>query len=96
METLKKILKKFKIFQKERKMRLFNSLIVLKNVKRGPLGFFNIHPGAKHQKKRGPFEDFRKKFEKKSHKAEKGRGKSHSAKNGRGTLLDFAFQGRGL
>ena len=34
-------------------MRIFNSLIVPKNVKGGPLGFFNIHLGAKHQKKEG-------------------------------------------
>ena len=54
-------------------MRIFNSLIVPKNVKGGPLGFFNS--GAKHLKiERGPFEDF-KKFQKKSHKAEKGGGK---------------------
>ena len=41
-------------------MRIFNSLIVPKNVKGDPLGFFNIHSGAKHQKKGGPFEDFEK------------------------------------
>ena len=56
-------------------MRIFNSLIVPKNVKGGPLGFSNIHSGAKHQKiEGGPFADF-KKFRKKSHKAEKGAGK---------------------
>ena len=78
-------------------MRIFNSLIVPKNVKGGSLGFFNIHSGAKHQKnRRDPLKSF-KKFFKKSHKAEKGRGKSHSAeKLEGGTLLGFAFQGRGL
>ena len=79
-------------------MRIFNSLIVPKNVKGGPLGFFNIHSGAKHQKKYkgGPFEDF-KKFRKSLTKPKKGRGKSHSAeKLEGGTLLGFAFQGRGL
>ena len=36
-------------------------------------------------------------FEEKSHKAEKGRGKSHSAeKLEGGTLLGFAFHGRGF
>ena len=44
-------------------MRIFNSLIVPKNVKSGTLGFFNIHSGAKHQRNR------------KSHKAEKRGGK---------------------
>ena len=68
-----------KIFEK-RKMRILNSLIVPKNVKGGPLGFFNIHPVAKYQKTEGgPFGDI-KKIRKKSHKAEKGRGKSHSGK----------------
>ena len=44
----------------------------------------------------GPFEDF-KKFQKKSHKAEKGQGKSHSAEKLEGVnLLGFAFQGRGF
>ena len=69
---------KFRFFKKfskkKRKMRIFNSLIVPKNVKGGPLDFFNIHSVAKHQKNRRPFEDF-KKFRKKSHKAEKGAGK---------------------
>ena len=56
-------------------MRIFNSLIVPKNVKGSPLGFFNTHSGAKHLKiEGGPFEDF-KKIRKKSHKAEKGAGK---------------------
>ena len=61
-------------------MRIFNSLIVPKNIKGGPLGFFNIHSVAKHQKiEGGPFEDF-KKFRKNSlTKPKKGRGKSHSA-----------------
>ena len=40
-------------------MRIFNSLIVPKNVKGGPLGFFSIHSVAKHYKiEGGPFEDF--------------------------------------
>ena len=69
-----------------------------KNVKGGPLGFFNIHSGAKHQKiEGGPFEDFKKFRKKVSQSRKKGRGKSHSAeKLGGGTLLGFAFQGRGL
>ena len=37
--------------EKKRKMRIFNSLIVPKKVKEGPLGFFKIHSVAKHQKK---------------------------------------------
>ena len=47
-------------------MRILNSLIVPKNVKGGPLGFFNINPVAKSQKKlKGePFGDI-KIFEKK-------------------------------
>ena len=59
-------------------MRVFNSRIVPKNVKGGPLGFFNIHSGAKHQKKTEggvPLKTF-KKFEKKSFKAKKGGGQS--------------------
>ena len=73
-------------------MRIFNSLIEPKNV----LGFFNVQSGAKHQTiGGGPFEEF-KSF-KKSLKAEKGAGKvSQRQKIGRGTLLGFAFQGRGL
>ena len=69
------------IFQKKQKMRIFNSLMVPKNVKGGPLGFFNIHSGAKHQKnRRGDPLKTLKNFENKSHKAEKrGEGKSHSA-----------------
>ena len=56
-------------------MRIFNSLIVPKNVKGGPLGFFNIHSGAKHQKiEGGPFEDF-KKVRKKVSQSRKGAGK---------------------
>ena len=49
-------------------MRIFNSLIVPKNLKEGTrLGFFNIRSVAKHQNKLkgGPFEDSRK-FSKKS------------------------------
>ena len=42
-----------KIFKKKRKMRYFNSPIVPKKVKGGPLGFFNIHPVAKYQKNEG-------------------------------------------
>ena len=53
-------------------MRIFNSLIVPKNVKGGPLGFLNIHSGAKHQK--DPLKSL-KYFGKKSHKVEKGPGK---------------------
>ena len=34
-------------------MRFFNSLIVPKNVKEGPLGFFNIHSAAKPKKIEG-------------------------------------------
>ena len=57
-------------------MRIFNSLIVAKNVKGGPLGFFNIHSGAKHQKiEGGPFEDF-KKFRKKVSQSRKRGGES--------------------
>ena len=79
-------------------MRIFNGLIVPKNVKGGPLGFFNIHSGAKHLKiERGPFEDFLKISKKSLTKPKKERGKSHSAeKLEGGTLLGFAFQGRGL
>ena len=79
-------------------MRIFNSLIVPKNVKVGPLGFFNIHSGAKHQKiEGGPFADFEKFPKKVSQSRKKGRGKSHSAEKLEGrTLLGFAFQGRGL
>ena len=89
-------IEKFRFFfdftRKKRKMRNFNSLIVTKNVKWGPLVFFNIHSGAKHQK-RGPFEDF-KNFKKSLTKPKKGRGKSHSAENLEGVFLGFAFQGR--
>ena len=74
-------------------MRIFNSLIVPKNVRGGPLGFFNIHSVAKHQKSRreDPLKTF-KKFEKKSHKAEKGAEKVSVPKNWKGgTLLGFVF-----
>ena len=69
-------------------MRIFNSLIVPKNVKGGPLDFFNVHSVAKHQKiEEGPFEDF-KKFRKKSHKAEKRGGESLIApKNWKGERI---------
>ena len=79
-------------------MRIFNSLIVPKNVKGGPLGFFNIHSVAKQQKnRRGALLKLRKNSKKKSQNRKKGRGKSHSAeKLEGGTLLGFAFQGRGL
>ena len=50
-------------------MKIVNSLIVPKNVKGGPLGFFNIHSVAKYQKMKG---DPLKNFEKKSHNAAKG------------------------
>ena len=69
-----------------------------KNVKGGPLDFFNIHSGAKHQKnRRGDTMKTFKKFEKILTNPKKGRGKSHIAgKLEGGTLLGFAFQGRGL
>ena len=80
---IEKFRKIFEIFKKKQKMRTFNSLIAPKNVKEGPLGFFNIHSAAKPKKiEGGPLKTL--KNEKKSHKAEKG------------TLLGFAFQGRGL
>ena len=68
-----------------------------KNVKGDPLGFFNIHSVAKHQKiEGGPFEDF-KKIRKKSHIVEKRGGESLiTPKNWKRTLLGFAVQGRGL
>ena len=52
-------------------MRIFNSLIVPKNLKEGTLsGFLNIRSVAKYQKmKGGIFGDMKKKCEK-SHKAE--------------------------
>ena len=59
-------------------MRIFNSLIVPKNVKGGPLDFFNIHSVAKHQKIGDPLKTL-KNFEKSLTKPKKGRGKSHSA-----------------
>ena len=61
-------------------MRIFNSLIVPKNLKGTLLGFFNICSVAKYQNKLkgGPFEDIIKFSKKKSHKAEK-KGESHSA-----------------
>ena len=67
-------------------MRIINSLIVPKIVKRGLLGFFNIHSVAKHQKQyeRGAFEDFKKFPKKKIHKAKKGRGSVIGRTNGRG------------
>ena len=54
-------------------MRIFNSLIVPKNLKEGTLwDFFNIRSIAKDQNKLkgGPFEDI-KKFSKKFHQARK-------------------------
>ena len=61
-------------------MRIFNSLIVPNNVKGGPLGFFNIHSVAKHQKnRRGDPLKTLKKFEKSLTKPKKERRKSHSA-----------------
>ena len=69
------IRKKYQKFSKKAKMRIFNSLIVPKNVKEGPLDFLNIHSVAKPKKEKGgPFEEF-KKFRKKSHKVKK-RGES--------------------
>ena len=57
-------------------MRIFNSLIVPKNVKGGPLGFFNIHSVAKQQKnRRGTLLKLRKNS-KKSLKTEKRDGES--------------------
>ena len=68
----------FSIFQKKRKMRIFNSLIVPKNVKRGPIRLFQ-HPFRWKTPKKteggGPLEDFKKISKNKSHKAEKGAGK---------------------
>ena len=56
-------------------MRIFNSIIVPKNVKGGPLGFStSIQVQNTKKIEGGPFEDF-KKFRKKSHKAEKVAGK---------------------
>ena len=69
-------------------MRIFNSPIVPKNVKGDPLGFFNIHSVAKHQKIEGDPLKTLKNFEKSLTKPKKGAGKSHSAeKLEGGTLL---------
>ena len=86
-EDIKKLLK--------RKMRILNNLIVPKKCKRG-LWAFSISTQFIKKMKGDPLET--KKFEKKSHKAEKGRGKCHSAKkNWKGrTLLGFVFQVRGF
>ena len=61
-------------------MRYFNSLIVPKNVKGGPLGFLNIHSVAKHQENRRRGDPLKTlKNSKKSHKAEKREGESLTA-----------------
>ena len=63
-------------------MRILNSLKVPKNVKVGPLGFFNIHPVAKYQKiEGGPLKNFEKKV---TQCRKKRRGKSHSAEKVKG------------
>ena len=63
-------------------MRIFNSLIVPKNVKEGPLSFSNIHSGANYQM--GDSLKTLKNFEIKSHKAIKGAGKVSAPKNWKG------------
>ena len=73
-------------------MRIFNSLIVPKNVKGGPLGFFNIHAGANHQKKEGGPLKTLKKFEKKVSQSRKKDGESLIApKNWKGDPSGFCI-----
>ena len=66
-------------------MRNFNgSLIVPKNLKKGPFGIFNIRSVAKYQKnERRTLWGHLNNIEKKSHKAEK----SHSAEKSENLLL---------
>ena len=60
-----------KFCKKKQKIRIFNSLIVPKNLKEGTLwDFFNIRSVAKYQKKMGGIFGDMKKNCKKSHKAE--------------------------
>ena len=73
-QNIRKLKGPFGDFEKfAKKMRIFNSLMLAKNL-RDPLSFFNLRSVAKYQKKLkgGHFGDI-KRFREKSHKAEKGR-----------------------
>ena len=88
---IKKFRKKFLNFQKTINEN-FNSLIVPENVKGGPLGFFNIHSVAKHQKiEGGPFEDF-KKIRKKSQSRKRGGESVIPPKNWKGPFWVLHFK----